>query len=163
MPKMPPALMNRIALVLFVSALASFVAFHFVRFTIFIDPAMSSVNNIGWTIWSEFSRIFRKLYRINWQEMMLFSGFLTNSLLFVSSPFLVAVLRSSRLSWWIGILASGAATIGFSGVLVPLIISSETSVPGPGCFFLFSAMLLNFLGFFFIRREIPPNPVIDAA
>ena len=153
--------MNRVALVLFVSALASFVAFHFVRFTLILDPALSSVDNIGWRVWPELPRTLRHLSQIDWLEMIIWSGFLTNSLLLLSSPFLVVILRTSRLAWWIGILASGAAMIGFCGVLVPSIIESDRVAPGPGLVCLLAAMLLNFLGFFFIRREIPTDPVMD--
>ena len=163
MPLLSVPVMNRTARVLFLTALGCFVAFHFVRFTIFLDPSLSATDNTGWRIWGELPDAFRDFSRVDAEEMVIWSGFLTSSLLLASSPLLVPVLKLSRLAWWLGVLASGVAMLGFGGVIIPVLWVADYAVPGPGAYCLFAAMLLNFTGFFFIRREIPPNPVIETA
>lgn len=162
MTKMPAAWMNRIALVLFIAASTSFVAFHFVEFWRFQNPAFDS-NTTGWMIWPEFVETLKVFSNLDVMQMIFWSGFLTSSFLLVSSPFLVAVLRMSRLAWWFGALMSGAATLAFGFVVLPMAFKTDELSPGAGCVLLSSAMLLNLLGFCFIRREIPANPVIEAA
>jgi len=152
--------MNRIARVVFVAALTSFVAFHFVEFWHFTEPGFDP-DTIGWRIWTELPMTFRRLSHVDGMQMIFWSGFLTSSLLLASSPFVAGVLRISRLAWWIGTLTSGAANIAFGCVFIPLVSETAEISPGPGFCFLLAAILLNFLGFFFIRREIPPNPVSD--
>ncbi len=154
--------MNRIALVLFFAALNSFIVFHFVEFWHFQDSSFDS-DTTGWMIWPQLVGTLKVLSNVEVMQMIFWSGLLTSSLLLVSSPFLVAILRKSRLAWWIGALTSGVATLAFGFVVLPLAFNSDELSPGPGCFLLSSAMLLNFLGFFFIRRDIPANPVIETS
>lgn len=160
MPLIPASLMNRIARVLFLSALASFIAFHFVGFWHFKESD-SDVDTTGWRIWTEMPMTMRSLSHVNGVRMIFWSCFLTSSLLVASSPFLIGVVRVSRLAWWIGVLTSGVATLALGGFLISLVSDHSEISPGPGFILLLAALLLNFLGFFFIRREIPPNPVID--
>jgi hypothetical protein len=162
MPKMPAALMNRIALGLFVSAVGGFVAFHFIPF--WSLPNLDSYSNVtGWEAWTEFARSLRSFSSAEFGDLILWSSFLTGSLLLVASPWLITVFRMSRMAWWICVLATAISTLGFFGVLIPNMVTSEEVGPGPGLLCLFSAMLLNFLGFCFIRREIPVDPVTEPA
>ncbi len=154
--------MNRVALVLFFAALNSFIVFHFVEFWHFPDPDFDS-DTTGWMAWTQLVETLQDFSNVDVMQMIFWSGFLTSSMLLASSPFLVTILRISRLAWWTGALTSGVATLAFGCVVLPLVIKSEEISPGPGCFLLSSAMLLNFLGFFFIRRDIPANPVIEPA
>ncbi len=153
--------MNRIALVLFVSAFGSFVAFHFIPFWSLPNPYSRS-NISGWEAWTEFARSLRSFSSVEVSDLILWSSFLTGSLLLVASPWLIPVFRISRMAWWICVLATAISTLGFFGVLIPDVKASEEVGPGPGLLCLFSAMLLNFLGFCFIQREIPANPVIES-
>ena len=134
MPLLSVPVMNRTARILFLNALACFVVFHFVRFTIFLDPLWSATDNTGWRIWGELPDDFRDLSRVDAEEMVIWSGFLTSSLLLASSPFLVPVLRISRLAWWLGVLASGVSMLGFIGVLIPTLLKADYAVPGPGAY-----------------------------
>jgi hypothetical protein len=156
--------MNRAARVLFLVSFGCFVAFHFASFYILPNQLFPSQDFAGWNIWVALvADAFRHSSRVDVREMIAYSGFLTSALLLVSSPFLVPVLRISRLAWWGCILTSGIAMIGFGSVIIPQGTVSSDVVPGPGFYLLFTAMLLNFLGFLFIRREIPANPVIKSA
>jgi hypothetical protein len=156
--------MNRAARVLFIVSFGCFVAFHFASFYIFPNQPFLSKDFTGWNIWvAMVADTFRHSSRVDARTMIAYSGFLTSALLLISAPFLLPVLRISRLAWWGCVLTSGIAMIGFGSVIIPQGKVSGDVVPGPGYHLLFSAMLLNFLGFLFIRREIPPNPVIDPA
>jgi hypothetical protein len=162
MPQIPASMMNQAARTLFLAALGCFAAFHFVSFYIIQNQSFASEDFTGWKIWKGLvADAFRHSSRVDAKEMIAYSGFLTSALLLVSSPFLVPFLRISRLAWWICVLTSGASMLGFGSVIIPQATISPDVVPGPGFCFLLAAMTLNFLGFFFIRREIPPNPVID--
>jgi hypothetical protein len=154
--------MNRIARLAFVAALISFIAFHFVEFWHFTEPDLDA-DTTGWRIWTEIPTTMGSPSHLDGVQMIFWSCFLTSSLLVASSPFLVGVVRVSRLAWWIGALTSGVATIALGGFLISLVSDHAEISPGLGFTLLLAAMLLNFLGFFFIRREIPPNPVTDPA
>ncbi len=162
MPFVSVHLMNRAARVLFIVSLGCFVAFHFGSFYILRNQPFPSQDFTGWNIWVALvADVFRHPSRVDARTMIAYSGFLTCALLLVSSPFLVPILRSSRLAWWGCVLTSGIAMIGFGSVIIPQGTVSGDVVLGPGFYFLLAAMLLNFLGFLFIRRVISPNPVID--
>ena len=145
--------MNLIALALLITALIAFVAFHFLVITIYTDPGYSKTRDLGWEIWPELLEFLKDVDFDQIQGMIAASAFLTYCLLVVASPFLVPVLRVSRISWWVTVIASGVAMVGFGGIVLISDDDPSFSVPGPGLYCLLASLALNFLGLLFIRRE----------
>ena len=149
--------MNRVAVIVFSVGLLFFGVFNFVPFIIFLDPAMATPTE-GWRLWGKLVDAVRHGSLEDSKVMISWAALLCGELLIVTSPFLVPVFRLSRLAWWIAMLLSGCAVSGVVGVM--LLEPPPASIDlGLGCYSLIAALALNFLGFFFIRREIPPNPV----
>ena len=155
--------MNLIALALLITALIAFVAFHFLVITIYTDPGYSKTRDLGWEIWPELLEFLKDVDFDQIQGMIAASAFLTYCLLVVASPFLVPVLRISRIGWWVTVIASGVAMLGFGGVILISNDDPSFSVPGPGLYCLLASLALNFLGLLFIRREVPAAPEVDSA
>lgn len=146
---------NRIALCCLVLALAGFVAFHFLPWV-----PRSEGHFDGWVIWQNISR---KLLSTLWdsRDLLAATGFLTGALVLVSGPFLLPVLRSSRLAWWLFTVISALATIGLSGLILFHIIAyphNSPRPPGLGMICIIVSQFLNFLGLCFIRRPKPEAP-----
>lgn len=160
MPLVPAPLMDPAAQTLFIAALGCFAVFHFARLYDFSDPSSSSEGNMGWMVWDGLvADSFRHPFRFDVVEMMAVSGFLMGTLLLVSSPLVVLILSQSPLTWWMFALTSGTVMLALIGAVVLQSSLADVFRPGPGLFCLSAAMCLNFLGFFSIRRETPPNPV----
>jgi hypothetical protein len=153
--------MNLIALALLITALIACVAFHFLP-TISgeeIDRGEYDPNDFkGWTIWEEIGNFAKSPNIGDFQEMIGVSTFLTGVLLILSSPFLIPVLRRSRLVWWIATIASGLVLTGLGGLLVISNLEPDDQ-PGPAIYCLLVSLALNFLGLLFIRRELPAAPL----
>jgi hypothetical protein len=154
--------MNLIALALLVTALIAFVAFHFLVITIVTDPGSSRSDESGWRIWPELLEFLKDADFNDAEGMIAVSAFLTYCLLVVGSPFILPVLRMSRLGWWITVIASGLAMCGFGGMILLSEHDPAYSVPGPGTYCLLASLALNFLGLLFIRREVPPPPALES-
>jgi hypothetical protein len=146
--------MNLIALALLITALIAFVAFHFLPLEIYTDPSLfSKGHEIGWRIWPSLVRFLNDVDFNDLEGMIAVSAFLTYCLLVVGSPFIIPVLRVSRLGWWITVICSGLAMCGFGGMIVMTENNPSFSIPGPGLYCLLASLALNFLGLLFIRRE----------
>jgi hypothetical protein len=157
--------MNLIALALLITSLIAFITFHFLP-TISgeeIDREGYDPNEFkGWTIWEEIGNFAKSPNIGDFQEMIGVSTFLTGVLLILSSPFLIPVLRRSRLVWWIATLGSGLVLTGLGGLLVISNLDPDDN-PGPAIYCILASLALNFLGLLFIRREIPASPEVDSA
>lgn len=149
--------LNLVALAILFTALAAFLAFHALPFQPWREAA-------GWEIWFD---VADYLSDPDWSETRLLIGVTTlisATLLIVASPFLVPFFRLSRLSWWVAVLSSGMIMTGLGGLMVIghyIDESSETSGPALPC--LIAALILNFTGLLFIRREVPRAVIPDAA
>ena len=145
--------MNLIALVLLVTALIAFVTFHFLP----MYHLPMADNRHGWTVWIDMSYYARSMTASNSQlENILLSGLLAFAPLVSCAPFLVPVLRVSRLSWWLAVVTSGLTFTGSGGVLL-LWMGRAGVMPGPAFVCLLASLSLNFLGLLFIRREQAPD------
>ena len=155
--------MNLIALALLVTALIAFVAFHFLVITVVTDPGSSRSEELGWRIWPELLEFLKDADFNDAEGMIAVSAFLTYCLLVIASPFIIPILRMSRLGWWITVIASGLAMCGFGGMILLSEDDPAYSVPGPGTYCILASLALNFLGLLFIRREVPAAPEVDPA
>jgi hypothetical protein len=149
--------MKRLAFGFFTAALCCFIVFHIV-------PVSRHDSSSGWHIWIELFEVLRSVKNLDVEDMIIISGFLTGSILILSCPLLVSVLNRSRLGWWIGMVSSGMVMLGLGGVILSPImtnISNFFAILNPGLICLLAALGLNFVGFFFLRRNVPPCPVVD--
>lgn len=152
--------MNRLASCFFLAALACFTAFHF---TFFQRPVGGVSEFIGWEIWIAIFEILQSITHSDWEDRIASAAFATSAMLIVSSPWLVPVFKRSRLVWWLGVLSSGSAVLGFGSVLLPSVVGNSEMRVGLGFIYLFSAMGLNLLGYLMIRREAPIPPQVDSS
>lgn len=150
-------LTNRIAWILQILALVCFAVFHFVRFSISVDPGAGELEFMGWWAWRDLVEMLRHIPSLEFEDLLIMSSFVTGALLMIASPFLGFVFRTSRLAWWIGILSSGAVMLALGLLLIPQMFS-ELVMAGPGFYCLHAGLLLNFLGFLLYRREIRADP-----
>lgn len=147
--------MNLVALALLLTALTAFVAFHFL-----VVEYESDKSEMGWEIWPS---LFEFLKQADFSEprgMIAAASFLCATLLVVLAPFLVPVLKKSRLLWWVIVIPAGMATCGFGGIVGMNFLDFSNSY-GPGIPCLVAAFALNFIGLLFIRREAPPDLLGD--
>lgn len=140
---------NRIALCCLVLALAGFVAFHFLPWV-----PRSEGHFDGRVIWRNISG---KLLSTSWdsRDLLATTGLLTGALVIVSGPFLLPVLRASRLAWWLFTVISALATIGLSGLLLFHIIANpynSSRPPSLGVICIIVSQFLNLLGLCFIPQ-----------
>lgn len=150
--------MNLVAVGLFITALLALFGFHVTEW----ESGMGSGIH-GWVIWPalwsmaqapDFSDTIESI------GLIMFPSFVV---LAVCSPFLIGVLRKSRLAWWLLVLFSGTCLIS-----VGLFAISESSLPdnpdqlGPGFFCLANALAMNFLGMLFVRRDVRVEMPIDS-
>ena len=148
--------MNLVALGFFVTALLALGGFHLTAWDL-------GFRIHGWRIWPalwsmaqapDFSDTIESI------GLIMFPSFVV---LAVCSPFLIGVLRKSRLAWWLLVLFSGICLIS-----VGLFAISESSLPdnpdqlGPGFFCLAGALTMNFFGMLFVRRDVPATMPIDS-
>ena len=154
--------MNLAALALLVSALVAFTIFHFSR----VDEVFGFASGwlrendsiAGWQVWLS-GWVSAKTWDTGGPDVaveMLVSAMLTSSALsIVAAPFLLPIMRSSRLAWWLIVFVS------FCGLNLGISIVSDYAIPEspvlgglrPGTYCLISAQILNFLGLLCIRRE----------
>jgi hypothetical protein len=147
--------MNLVALAVILTALAAFLAFH-------VSPFRAGGEETGWVVWVEAANFLSDPEWSETRSLIGFSTFISGALLIVASPFLVPFLRLSRLSWWVAVLSSGMIMTGQGGLIVVthyIDESSETSGPALPC--LIAALVLNFTGLLFIRREVPGAVIPD--
>jgi hypothetical protein len=147
--------MNLIALALLVTALIAFTAFHLLP----VDSGIGSDD--GWRVWQEIGLFLETPNLEDLQTMIGISSFLTCVVMILTGPFLIPVLRRSRLAWWLATIVSGMAFAGL-GVVVAIHNLGPGTQPGPAVFCLLAALALNFLGLLFIRREVPAAPAFDS-
>jgi hypothetical protein len=154
--------MNLIALALLITALIAFGAFHFLIIEIYPGPSLSpDLETVGWQVWPSLVETLGELHTSGMQPMVTISAFVTSALLVVACPFLVPVLRISRLIWWITVITSGAAMCGWGGVILMEPTDPTSCILGPGSYCLLASLALNFLGLLFIRREVTAAPEVD--
>jgi hypothetical protein len=156
--------MNRIAFAILIFALLAFIAFHFLPLVVIYDvgPGGSEESEVvtGWQMWPD-----------AWEnaksggagssdiaaDMISNAALACGTLLIIAAPFLIPVLRISRITWWILVLMSGLAAMGLSGVTVfyfGLPQPADGALIGAGFYLLVTAQILNFIGLLFIRREV---------
>lgn len=149
--------LNLVALAILFTALAAFLAFHAL-------PFRAGSEEVGWAVWVEVAEYLSDPEWSDTRPLIGVTTLISAALLIVASPFLVPILRLSRLSWWVAVLSSGMIMTGLGGLIVIthyIDESSETSGPALPC--LIAALTLNFLGLLFIRREVPRAVIPDAA
>ncbi len=156
--------MNLIALSLLITALIAFIAFHFLIIERYTDPMLKlGPEMVGWQVWPIlYDTLTSHLGSNNISGMIALSAFITFSLIVAGCPFLIPILKVSRLSWWIVVVSSGAAMCGLGGNILTE-QDPDFSTPGPGLYCLLASLALNFLGLLFIRREVPAAPEVDPA
>ncbi|WP_035601384.1 hypothetical protein [Haloferula sp. BvORR071] len=137
---------NRTSLGLLVASIVVFAAFNLLPW----DPR-SPQFEVGWKIWPTV------LSPSNWRQsgnLLPTMGLLTGVLLIVGGPFLVPLLRSSRLLWWTAALVGG---LGLGSVLLSMFAALAWSqYPlSPGVAALILSLALNFAGIISIRRHEP--------
>lgn len=137
--------LNGIATVLLWCALAFFVCFHFL-------PLESERKDAGWTLWRDLARILSSPSRLRTMEgasYVMIAGFLSSLLLVVAAPFLVSILRTSRILCWLGIVVSTMAFVGFSGMLYARAAGVGLGV---GTYFYMAAQFCNLAGLILLRN-----------
>ncbi|MCW1921705.1 hypothetical protein OKA05_04020 [Luteolibacter arcticus] len=153
--------MNLVALALLITALIAFVAFHFLVVDYDSDPStVEKTPERGWEIWLELIGFLKDADFTEFRGMIAAASFLCATLLVVLAPFLVPVLKRSRLAWWVIVLPAGIATCGFGGIVgVDLLDPLNSYGPGVPC--LLAAFAINFIGLLFIRHEAAPDLMAD--
>jgi hypothetical protein len=151
--------MNLVALAVLSTSLLAYVAFHLLPIEASMDPEL---EERGWELWKAVYEFIKEPDASYSREMIGVAGFLSSAFLIVACPFLVPVLNRSRWLWWVMVLASGAAMCGLGGIVLLALMDMEE--PGSGTCCLLAALVLNFLGLLFIRRETAPEiqPAWDA-
>ncbi|WP_265593964.1 hypothetical protein [Haloferula sp. BvORR071] len=150
--------MNRTAVIVFVLGLLAFVAFHLLVVDYYVDPAIAGgAEPRGWEVWEAMWEFCKSPDLGEMPETLVLPSFVCSALLAVTSPFLVPVFRKSRPLWWLGVLVSGLVLLSLGGVTLATPVDPEISVPGPGTYCCLGALVLNFLGFLFVRREQRPE------
>lgn len=150
--------MNLVALAFFITALLALGGFHLTRFT-------TDASDPGYCVWIEFRDMVQSRdFDNSWESIGLWM-FPCFALVALVSPFLVGTLNRSRLAWWMLVLFSGTCliTIGISIIAVTQFPSDEPEQQrSTGFFCLAAALVLNFLGMLFVRRDgmaaIPSEP-----
>jgi hypothetical protein len=99
----------RLPLAFFIAALAAYVAFHFLPWSIH-GP------DHGWRIWGMVLRIPRVWN--DFRNLLPTFGFLTSGLLVLASPFLVPAFPASRLARILVRLMSAMATVSLTGAML---------------------------------------------
>ena len=156
--------MNLVALALLSTSLLSFVAFHFLVIEHHMDVSvMGKPHEMGWEIWPSLIRFLKDADFTELRGMIAASAFLCGVVLITVAPFLMPVLKRSRLAWWMLVLSSGIAALGFGGIVAVNAFDSGFSRSGPGVPCLLAAFALNFAGLLFVRRELPAEPPDDRA
>ena len=150
--------MNLVALALLLTALIAFVAFHFLVVEYASGSSTMETDEMGWKIWPSLYDFLKDGDFSEIEETITAASLLCSTLLVLLSPFLIPVLKRSRLAWWVLVIPSGMATFGFVGIVGMSILSSSNPL-GPGIPCLLAAFALNFIGLLFIRREATPDPV----
>lgn len=155
--------MNLIALALFITALISLVAFHLLPF----DPSLSTTNpgeNRGWIIWQFIGSVFSsaRIFRVPDVETLAYGCLPVSMMLVTVAPFLIAVLRGSRPIWWMMMIMTSVCLASVSWLIWSLSRDPITTPP-PSISVYLTAVILNFLGLLFIRREVPSAPEVDPA
>jgi hypothetical protein len=146
--------MNLVAFALLATALLAYVAFHLLPIEIYTAPGLSDLDpDRGYRVWGEVLEFAKNPSADQGQDMIALAGFVCSAFLIVTCPFLVPLLNRSRWMWWIVVLASGAALCGLGGVLISIFYRDNHVIPGPGIPCLLAALVLNFLGLLFIRKE----------
>jgi peptidoglycan/LPS O-acetylase OafA/YrhL len=154
--------MNLVALALLLTALIAFVAFHFLVVEYDSDPMVEGKHQIGWEIWRSLFEFLKQADFSESRGMVAAASFLSATLLVVLTPFLLPVLKKSRLMWWVVFIPAGMATCGFGGIVAMNFFNAENSF-GPGIPCLLAAFALNFIGLLFIRREVASDLMGDAS
>lgn len=163
--------MNRIAFAILIFALLAFIAFHFLPLVVIYDvgPGGSEESEVitGWQMWPDAWENAKSAGAGSSDiaaDMISNAALACGTLLIIAAPFLIPILRVSRLTWWIVVLMSGLAAMGLSGITVfyfGLPQPADGALIGAGFYLLVTAQILNFIGLLFVRREIVPAPSMD--
>lgn len=151
--------MNLVALALLVTALISFVGFHLLEMVEYEKYAPDHSER-GWEIWPAVLDFLKSPTFGDSEDMVSIAALLTGSVTILAGPFLIPVLSQSRLLWWVVALASGTSLCGL-GVILTFGWDNDYTRPGPGLLCLLAALLLNFTGLLFIRREAVAPAEVD--
>ena len=144
--------MNLLALAFLIASLLLLGAFHALPMETGEDPER------GWAIWVEVWGILLNPEQLSGDisGAIAFVSFLTFVGLIACCPFLIGLLRRSRLLWWMATILSGIATIGFSALVLGDIAEGnnpDLRETWPGMVCLLASPVLNFIGLLFIRGE----------
>ena len=141
--------MNLVALAFFITALLALGGFHFLSW-------WKHVSFPGWGIWNE---MMGRVQSRDFSEplanicLLMFPCF---TALALSTPFLIGVLRRSRLAWWLLVLFSGGCliSVGAFAITISSPAPDEPDQRGPAFYCLMASLGLNFLGMLFVRRDV---------
>ncbi len=145
--------MNLGALGFFIAALLALAGFHFMAWW------GNEPNSQGWHTWLELAEMVQAR---NFSDPIENTGlvmFPTSIALMLASPLLIGVLRRSRLVWWLLVLSSGACLIALGAFAFAISITEDADSHGPGFYCLLAALVLNLIGMFLVRRDIPTTPL----
>lgn len=153
---------DRVALGLFSVAWLSLVVFHFVPVTSRIGTAYSPATSTiyGWELWGDWWHGIVHLDRLDfsWPNAPIWAALHLVLLVLLSSPFLIGILRSNRLIWWLFAVMSAMAVIGITGVLGWVVFTlseydRELTRFEVGFWMLMAAPVVHFVGVMFVRRR----------
>lgn len=135
--------MNLLALAVLVTSLLLFIVFHFV-------PTPEG-DEKGWQIWSEIAGLVTDPEILDEPlEVIAVASFICFSVLVVGCPFLVFFLRRSRLLWWLAVVMSGIATVGFWGFIVT---TNTWENLGQSGLIILATPVANLVGLLLLRGE----------
>ncbi len=89
----------------------------------------------------------------DYELMLIVSSLFTGALLSIGGPFLVNGMKGNRVFWWLCVVMSCLALIGFSGVLYQLVQSTGIApLAGPGHICILLSQAMNLVGFLRVKR-----------
>jgi len=139
--------MNVLALPVLAAGVLSFAIFHFL-------PGFG--HRAGWKIWEELGGVLHSPQLLREPGLLAtVACFIMATVLLVVSPFMMRVLRKSRLAWWLATTMSALSSIV---LLLLVLVRSGAANVGVGGWFLLAAPLFNFAGLLMIRSSRSAAP-----